>query len=54
MIAKAIAITGMGIQIRWVRGIIFKLAPKTADNDSQLFPVSLVLLSLDRDRKNGK
>jgi hypothetical protein len=53
MIAKVIGITGMGDQIRWVRGIIFKLPPQTADNDSQVFPVSLGLLTPDRDDKNG-
>jgi hypothetical protein len=53
MIAKAIAITGMGDQIPWVRGIILKLPRQTADNDSQVFPVSLGLLTPDRDDKNG-
>jgi hypothetical protein len=53
MIAKSIAITGMGDQIPWVSGIILKLPPQTADNDSQVFPVSLGLLSPDRDDKNG-
>ena len=52
MIAKAIAITGMGDQIPWVSGIILKLPPQTADNDSQVFPVSLGLLTPDRDDKN--
>jgi hypothetical protein len=53
MIAKAIAITDMGDQIRWGRGIIFRLPSQTAFNDSQLFPVSLGLLTPDRDDKNG-
>jgi hypothetical protein len=53
MIAKAIAVTGMGDQIPWIRGIILKLPPQTADNDSQVFAASLGLLTPDRDDKNG-